>query len=152
MKKYGCILGAFIALIVKGISWLYRVVFKTLADVFVYLGLYVPGIYFLYGLILQKFCGLNLSAKGEESALFTIGFVLCIICAIIITVRHLVIRPFRSVVGKKGKQKRREIAPRPLIYQSRIYPELTVYEYPDRFDLYRTVNGELKLVNVEYKR
>lgn len=39
----------------------------------------------------------------------------------------------------------------PLIYRSRTHPDIIVYEYSDRFNLYREVEGRLVRVRVQYK-
>lgn len=79
--------------------------------------------------------------------------------------------PFKKVFGNfKSKAKkqmedskphfdredppRRQVpADRPLVYQSRKYPEITVHEYPDRFELFRDFNDGMGLtyVKTEYK-
>lgn len=158
--------------VIKILWWVLKSLVHVLGEIIVFFGLYVPGLYLLFGATLSKFAGFDMSAVGTNRTLFFWGLFLCLVCSVIITIRKLIIAPFKTVFGNfKSKTKNRieksrphydtpqqprrmEQGKIPLIYQSRTYPEITVHEYHDRFELFRD-GGDgmgLKYVKTEYKK
>ena len=157
--------------VIKLLWWIFKSVVHVLGEIIVFFGLYVPGLYLLFGAVLSKFLGFSMVDASVDRTLFFWGLFLCLVCSVIITIRKLIIAPFKTAFGnfKSNTKKRIEnTKPRyeqsepprrtsepyaPLVYQSRTYPEITVHEYPDRFELFRDEhNGMgLKYVKTEYK-
>lgn len=156
---------------VKILYWILKAIITLLGKILVFFGLYIPGVYLLLGAVLTKFSVFSFSVLDTRLNLFILGLILCVVCAIIISVRNLIVKPFATVVknfGKDAKKEfvdnrpkikknakdnpRREQTPYPLVYRSQIYPDITVHEYEDRFDLYRDEkNGKIKFFKTEYK-
>ena len=59
--------------------------------------------------------------------------------------------PTTPSYGYESRDMRRLGREVPLIYRSRVHPDIIVYEYSDRFRLYREIEGRLVLVRVQYK-
>ena len=157
--------------VIKILWWILKSLVHVLGEIIVFFGLYVPGLYLLFGAALSKFLGFNMTVASTNRTLFFWGLFLCLVCAVIITIRKLIIMPFKKVFGNfKDKTKKqiedskprydRQDPPRrqplkdgPLVYQSRKYPEITVHEYPDRFELFRDFHDGMGLtyVKTEYK-
>ena len=164
MKKIWLFLGAVVAVLYKILKFLYRFFTKHLINGIMGIGLYVPGTYLLYAILLKAIVGLDLKVI-EQRNLFFVGLAVSVLCSVVIGIRNYVIKPLRRtdsrptpLASRRGRRdvvdlpEPRQVTPdRPLIYRSRIYPDVTVYEFRDRFDLYKHVNGELRLVGVEYK-
>lgn len=156
---------------VKIVYWLLKAIIILLGKILVFFGLYIPGVYLLLGAVLTKFNVFSFSALDTRLNLFVLGLILCTICALIIAIRNLIVKPFATVLKKFGEdtkkefvdkrpkmkknpkdKPRREESPYPLVYRSQIYPDITVHEYEDRFDLYRDdKNGKIKFFKTEYK-
>ncbi len=184
--------------VLKIIFWILKFIVTILGEIIVFFGLYVPIVYAILGAILARFTTFSLTEPSTDLNLFFLGLGLCGVCAIIITIRNFVIRPFKTVFGKFAKRRKDQLSsvpkmkkkekdqPRrkdditndsdlvveptntkrkkgkealdesekPLIYRSRVHPEITVYEYSDRFDLYRDSDDDelgKKFVKTEYK-
>lgn len=195
--------------VLKIVFWLLKIIISILADFFIFFGLYVPGFYILFGALLSHFTEFSLTTPSTDLNLFLVGLGLAVLCAVMITVRNLIIRPFKIVFGKtkdktkknikdhprlkkndqedenedrkkedrrvkeeradeedavdeENEKERREVKKKkekddedsqyPLIYRSELYPEITVHEYEDRFDLYRDTEGYgKKFFKTEYK-
>lgn len=123
-----------------------------------YFGLYVPIVYLLYGLVLYYVFGFNGFSLSTDGKLFLFGFCLSLICAVILTVKNIIVRPYqkyfkKSDVVEYGKQQRlKKDAPEaPKIYKSRVNPGVIVYEYANRYDLYEQGDDGLIPVSTEYK-
>ena len=70
---------------------------QVLASIIMFLGLYIPLFYLVFGLILLAATDFTFGGMGTDQILYYIGLGLCCVAAIIITVRNLLIRPFSSV-------------------------------------------------------
>ncbi len=157
--------------LVKIIIWLFRVIVRALGEIIVFFGLYIPGLYLLLGAVLSKYLGFDLNVAGTERTLYLIGIALCFLCSALITIRKLVIAPVRTAFSGMGKRTKREIvkrpyfreeerrvtrdfksSPYPLEYRSKLYPEIRVREWSDRFELYRDDGEGEKFFKVEYKK
>lgn len=160
--------------VLKILWWILKSVVHVLGEIIVFFGLYVPGLYLIFGATLSKFTGFDLTIASVDRTLFFWGLFLCLVCSAIITIRKLIIAPFKTafsnfrsrtkkrVVGSKpqyapsydnDKPRRDTNYIAPLVYRSRTYPEITVHEYPDRFELFRD-SGDgmgLKYFKTEYK-
>ena len=157
---------------VKILYWILKAIVTLLGKILVFFGLYIPGIYLIFGAILTKFSVLSFSVQDTRLNLFILGLILCVVCALIITVRNILVKPFKTAltnlkndakkefVDNRPKMKksstdkpRRHAEYYPLVYRSQIYPDITVHEYEDRFELFRdTPNGKKqKFFKTEYK-
>lgn len=156
--------------LVKILFWLFRVIVRALGEIIVFFALYIPGLYLILGAILSKYAGFNITIDGLDRTLYLIGMVACFICSIIITVRKLVLTPIKTVFSGIGKRTKKEFDSRPefreeekrvsrsvsnngypLEYRSKLYPEIKVREWSDRFELYVDDGEGEKFYKVEYK-
>ena len=159
--------------LLKIVWWILKSLIHVLAEIIIFFGLYVPGLYLLFGAVLSKFAGFNMAVASTNRTLFFWGLFLCVVCSAIITIRKLVIAPFKTAFGNfkaKTKKSIRASKPRyepyapprrdngydtgyPMIYRSKMYPEITVHEYPDRFELFRDSPDGMgpRHVKTEYK-
>lgn len=185
MGKFLSIIITIIFFIIKILYWLLKAIVIILGDILIFFGLYIPGLYLLFGATLSRYLDFSMINPGTDRTLFFVGLGLCLVCAVIITIRNLIIKPFKTVFGnfkdkakkeivesrpklKDSKLKKDKDKPRrgkdipeekpqdiqyPLVYKSKIYPEITVYEYEDRFELFRDSDDELgkKYVKTEFK-
>ncbi len=121
---------------------------KFLSTIMLYFGLYVPFFYLLYGLIIHLTLGVPLFNFSVNSQLYLLGLLLCLISSVIITVRNIVLEPIKSVLRHLDNRRAPE---QPMIYRSEIMPDLVIYEYAMRYDVYRDVNGRLTYLRTESK-
>lgn len=150
MGKSGCLLGFAGGAAIKTIFRVINLVLRFLANVLLFFGLYIPFIYLIFGLLLKITLGLDLFNFADTNAqLYLLGMLLCIVCSVIISARNLITKPIASLLAFADKRNEPE---KPLIYRSRVMPELTVYEYKDRYDLFREINGRLVFYRTEIKR
>lgn len=158
-----------IVFLVKILFWLFRVTVRALGEIIVFFSLYIPGLFLIFGAVLSKYFGLNISTPGLERTLFIIGIVLCFLCSAIITVRKLILTPINTVFSGMKKRTKKEFDTRPdfreeekkfvrrttskypLEYRSKLYPEIKVREWSDRFELYVDDGEGEKFYKVEYK-
>lgn len=161
-------LTAILSVILKIFRFILDVVVKILARILRITGLYVPLLYAIYILVLYAIFRFDLSTASTETTLFYIGLTTSFVCAVVIFVKNLS-KPFAIFKRKTVKVRyenddtddmrdterrqtlREREEERPDIYWSRLYPDLLVHEYHDRFKLYKRINGEMRLVKIEYK-
>lgn len=161
-------LTAILSVIIRIFKFILDVVVKVLARILRITGLYVPLLYGIYILVLYAVFGFNLSVPSVETTLFYIGLATSIACCAVIFVKNLS-KPFTFLSRKTVKvryenddyRNERDVPRRPIyrereiekpdIYWSRLYPDILVHEYHDRFKLYKRINGEMRLVKIEYK-
>jgi len=79
---------------------------QVLSSLIVYLGLYVPLFYMLFGVILLLTTDFTLGGGGTEQILFFVGLGLCCIVSIIIMVRNFLVKPFSSIFAAFRKRDR----------------------------------------------
>lgn len=123
-------------------------VIRWLSTVMLYFGLYVPFFYLLYGLIIHLTLGVNLFNFATNSQLYLLGMLLCLISSVIIAVRNIILAPIKNVLKYYD---RRGAPEQPLIYRSELNPDLIIYEYTGRYDVYRVINGRLNFIRTESK-
>lgn len=114
-----------------------------------YFGLYVPFFYFLYGLIIHLTLGVVLFDFSTNSQLYLLGLLLCLVSSVIISVRNIILTPLKSALKFYDSRKRPE---KPLVYRSELMPDLIIYEYENRYEVYRDYNGRLTYLRTEAKR
>lgn len=157
MKTAGCLLGGGVAAafgLIRRIAVYAAVGAARAVRCF---GLYIPLAYLAYGGVLYLVFGFELFVGGTDGGLYVFGFVLSLICSVIITVRNLVVKPlgeyFRGgVIEYDGKAAGKHTPEAPKIYRSRMSPGIIVYEYANRYDLYEKRGGALTLVGREWKK
>lgn len=148
MLKPGFFAGLAGAGILRAAWRLTRFVCKWIATVIMYFGLYIPGLYLVYGIVLHFTLGVRLFDFSTDSQLYLLGMVLCLTASAIIAVRHLVIAPIKSVLKFRD---RHAVPEQPLVYRSEVNPSLIIYEYDSRYDVYRIINGRLTFLRSEAK-
>lgn len=161
-------LTAILSVILKILKFVLDIVVKIVARILRITGLHVPLLYGIYILVLYAIYGFDLSAPSVETTLFYIGLATSFVCCAVIFAKNIS-KPFAFLSRKTVKvhyendnrNERRNIPKRqiyheravekPDIYWSRLYPDILVHEYHDRFKLYKRINGEMRLVKIEYK-
>lgn len=149
MSKPGFIAGFAGAGILSALLKFLGYVVKFLSTIMLYFGLYIPFFYFLYGLIIHLTLNVTLFDFSTNSQLYLLGLLLCCVSAVIITVRNIVLAPIKSALKFMDRNKRPE---EPLVYRSELMPDLVIYEYSDRYDVFRDCNGRLSYLRTEGKR
>ncbi len=154
---------------IKILFWLFKIIVRAVGEIIVFFSLYIPGLYLLVGAFLSKFAGFDINAPGLDRTLFLIGIVLCVLCSLILTIRKLIITPFKTAFSGVARRTKKEFSsrpefkeeerkiissnsPYPLEYRSKIYPDIKVREWSDRFELYKHDGEGEKLYKIEYKR
>lgn len=158
MKASGFLLGstatAVLGAVWKGIKFLAEQAGKAIY----YFGLYYPLLYVIYGVVLYLVFGLNPFDLTTDGRLYIFGFALSAIACVIQAVKNLIVKPYRKYFkktdiveyGKDGKLSKH--APEaPKIYKSKVYPDLIVYEYENRYDLYEETEDGVRYSSTEYK-
>lgn len=110
------------------------------------LGLWIPALYALFGLGLYLFADFNpLDIGSVESIMFAVGFGASILCALIIAVRNVIIKPMKGVVeGYKNpfwKKKSDKEAPEKQRQPEPVPVQEPQYGVPNRYvevPVYRT--------------
>ena len=64
-------------------------------------------------------------------------------------VRNIILTPLKSALKFYDSRKRPE---KPLVYRSELMPDLIIYEYENRYEVYRDYNGRLTYLRTEAKR
>ncbi len=80
-------------LVFKGL----KVVVEVLTSLVMFLGLYIPLFYLLFGLILLAATDFTFGGTGVNQILYYIGLALSCAAAVIISVRNLLVRPFSGI-------------------------------------------------------
>ena len=156
----------FIAILLLGVlKVVYTVIketVKVLARVIVYFGLYVPFFYFIVGSIFVAMGYFRFDVIDIDSILFYVGLSMCMLCAVVISIRsssrnHISyvvkgtsenIRNAKNNIPKRGVAEERAIS----VYHSEIHHELLIEEYADRFVVYLDDGVDLKFLRVEEKK
>ena len=86
----GGLLNALVA-VFKFILWLLFMLITKL-------GLWIPALYALFGVGLYLFADFNPFDLGGESILYLVGFGASVLCALIIAVRNVIVKPLKGVV------------------------------------------------------
>lgn len=124
-----------------------------------YFGLYVPLAYLIYGMVIHFVYDFKCFELTVDGKLYIFGFCLSLLASLIISVKNLIIKPYRKYLKKDDvveygiKQRLSKNAPEaPRIYKSKVNPGVIVYEYANRFDLYEQDDLGLRQVATEYKK
>lgn len=153
---------------IKILFWLFRIIVRAVGEIIVFSHLYIPGLFILLGALLSKFAGFDVNAPSLERTLYLCGIGLCFGCSLILTIRKLIITPFKTVFSGISSRTKKEIStkpefkqeerklistssPYPIEYRSKIYPDIKVREWSDRFELYKDDGEGEKFYKVEYK-
>ncbi len=86
----GGLLNALVS-VIKFILWLLFMLITKL-------GLWIPALYALFGVGLYLFADFNPFDFGGESILYLVGFGASVLCALIIAVRNVIVKPLKGVV------------------------------------------------------
>lgn len=148
MSKSGFLMGFAGASILRVVIKFLGYVVRALSTIMLYFGLYIPFFYMLYGLIIYLTLGVQLFDFSVNSQLFLLGLLLCLISSVIISVRSVILAPIKSVLKYMD---RRSAPEQPLIYRSTVLPDLIIYEYSNRYDVFRDYNGRLCFIRTESK-
>jgi hypothetical protein len=193
--------GVVFATVFKLIFYVVSTAIKLIANILVFFGLYIPFFYLIYGEMLLLFTDFVLVPYTSDLGLYIFGLVLSCFCSVIISVKNLIVKPIKAVLGRDDKEDghyyeerrrrppmrytggdyprpRRQINPpirsrqygyyridspyeyfdridsfyeHPEIYRSEVRPDIIVYEYHDRFDLYRHNGDILEYVETKYR-
>lgn len=92
----GAIAGGFVA-ILKGFVRLFLKITVTF-------GLWLPALYALLGVILHFGAGFDPFGFDVYSIIYLSGGVACVVCAVIISVRNILVMPVRSAVAKRKEK------------------------------------------------
>ena len=158
----GAGIGAGIVAILTIFWKIIKLVAEVIAKLVIYLGLWAPLLYLAYGGILMLiYKGFHMFSMDTNSIIYFVGLILCLIISVIITIKNLILKPFKKIFGRKDvikygdkdeRKLKRNMPEAPKIYKSRVNPGVIVYEYKNRYDLYEEHNNQLVLVSTEYKK
>lgn len=153
----GCLLGGIVATVLEAAGKIIAFVLVRAAKAIRIFGLYVPIAYLLYGAVLYLVFDFGLFVKSVDGGLYSLGFALSLLCSVIITVRHLIVKPLREhfggeVIEYESKRRSKHTPEAPKIYRSRVNPGIIVYEYANRYDLYEKRGDGLTHVKTEWKK
>lgn len=104
-KKQSNTLKEILLAIGNGLFALVKGLFRLLFKIIISFGLYLPGLYALFGYILHVTTGFDPFDFKVYSVIYLSGGVACVICAIIISVRNTIVMPAKSIFGKKTENK-----------------------------------------------
>lgn len=153
-----------ILLLGKTIGSVVNFLLHVIAYVLLFLGLYVPLLYLIYGLIVSVIFKFELFAIGNlYSNLYVWGLGLSFVVSLIISIRNVFLKPASKIAEKlstKSAKKprktkiygeKRRFDEYPLIYESQVHKGLIVHEYEEYFDLFRKIDGKLQKIKTVYK-
>ncbi len=83
--------------IIKLVFKLLAVIVKVLASLIIFFGLYIPLFYGVFGIILLATTEFTFGGAGTDQVLYYIGFGLCCVASVIISIRNLIVRPLSTV-------------------------------------------------------
>ena len=134
---------------------------EVIAKLIIYLGLWAPLLYLAYGGILKLiYKDFYMFSLDTNSILYFVGLILCLGISVIITIKNLIVKPFKKIFSRKDvikyddndeRKLKKNMPEAPKIYKSRVNPGVIVYEYKNRYDLYEEHTGQLVLVSTEFK-
>ncbi len=123
---------AILLVIAKAIYKIVKFALNILAHIFVYFGLWIPGIYLLICSILILTGGLDPKVINTNSIIFYIGLAITMLGSLIITVRHLIIQPIHQVLeserAKRELWERKEKEKRQKLYEKNPIKYFKKYE------------------------
>ena len=158
----GAGIGAGIVAILTFFWKVIKFVAEVIAKLIIYLGLWAPLLYLAYGGILMLiYKDFHMFSMDTNSIIYFVGLILCLIISVIITIKNLIVKPFKKIFSRKDviqygdkdeRKLKRNMPEAPKIYNSRVNPGVIVYEYKNRYDLYEEHDNQLFLVATEYKK
>lgn len=95
--KKGCFFGLILGSILKLLVGIFKGVIFVLSWSIVYLGLWVPFLYAIVGLVLFFTVQFNPFEWTTWGQLYFAGFIASVVAALIITVRNIILKPLKSV-------------------------------------------------------
>lgn len=191
--------GMILATAFKLIYYIFSTTIKFIANVMVFFGLYIPFFYLIWGEILLLFTDFHISPYNTDLGLYLFGLVLSLFCSVIISIRTIIIKPFKALFGRDEKFQEHYAPPqyisyeghgdfprppkrlkprtyrseeygtlridkpkefmdryehfheRPEIYRSEVEPDLIIYEYSNRFDLYTLNDSRLEFIETQFR-
>ncbi len=175
-KKDGCVTGLALGSVLRFIASALELILRIIINLLLFFGLWLPLVYALFGLALYLGLGFNPLDWQLEGQLYISGFVTCILCSLIITIRNLIVKPakqvfdgFKTPLWQRKKDKNIELVEirkakkttieakkptkkeKPNIYYSAVEADTLIHEYSDRFEIYKIDNNKARLQSVEYK-
>lgn len=96
-RPKGCSMGLITGSAIKALTYLFDGLFQFIGRIMMFLGLWIPFLYAFFGLILYGLFRFNPFDKSLNATLYLIGFGLTVLCALIISVKNLIIKPFKSI-------------------------------------------------------
>ena len=156
VRLTGCLFGGVFSTVLGIVVKVLIRVLKLAAKAVCTFGLYIPMAYLLYGAVLYFAFGFTLFEASVDGRLYIFGFALSLGCAVVVTVRKLIVKPLRDyfrgeVIEYDGKRSSPRTPEAPKIYRSR-ERGIIVYEYANRYDLYEERGDRLAFVKTEWKK
>ena len=90
---------------ISGLGQLLLGLLRLLLKILITFGLWLPGLYAVLGLILYKGVHFDPFDFSVYSVVYLSGGVACVVCAVIITLRNVIVNPVKSVIDKKRDKK-----------------------------------------------
>ncbi len=123
---------AILFLVFKAIYKIVCAVLYVLAHILVYFGLWIPTVYMIIAGILMLTGGLDITTININSIIFYIGLALTLIGSLIITIRHLIIKPIRQMLeserAKRELWERKENEKKQRLYEKKPIKYFKKYE------------------------
>lgn len=123
---------AILFLVFKAIYKIVCAVLYVLAHILVYFGLWIPAVYMIIAGILMLTGGLDITTININSIIFYIGLALTLIGSLIITIRHLIIKPIRQMLeserAKRELWERKENEKKQRLYEKKPIKYFKKYE------------------------
>lgn len=123
---------AILFLVFKAIYKIVCAVLYVLAHILLYFGLWIPAIYMIIAGILMLTGGLDITTINVNSIIFYIGLALTLIGSLIITIRHLIIKPIRQMLeserAKRELWERKENEKKQRLYEKKPIKYFKKYE------------------------
>lgn len=97
--KNGIIITIALALwgVVKLFFKLLKAIIQVLSSLIVFLGLYIPLFYLVFGIVLLATTSFTFGGTGTDQVLYYIGLGFSCVAAVIISIRNVIVRPISSV-------------------------------------------------------
>ena len=96
MKASGCILGLVAGRVFSVVWMVLELVFTVIAKIIIYFGLYFPILSLIFGGVLFLIFDFNPFGGGVDSNLYVFGLCLSFVCALVVTVRNIIIKPIQK--------------------------------------------------------
>lgn len=161
---------------IKYLGKLLFILLKFLLRFIVYIGAHFPALYSLLIGCMVWSDNLDLKVKNEILVLVIVGFVLSLICNLIIFFKNVIIEPMYFLYDFKNERRllksekaaRRErnkqiknpdyMPPKaynpvyPIIYRSQVNPNIVIREYHDIYKVYREQSDGFYLIDIKRKK